>query len=289
MGYTNKNNGVLSGSTCTKPFTISWTKIGREYLIGKRKGRKSGLTVKYFTLGDSDNNYKVNLAPKVGFIPNITGEEGFCINGNLNESIKYNLNVNKEGLAIIKNYNIVFNRTTNNTNTCTINNLLYDIYFNTTSMFTTKPDYFTLLPDSTFNSITDIITYSNSIKGYFKPEYQDIINVGYTFLPVNNSNSSPLKITGIIFTIQGISFSSNITDNSTSICNNLIQSSISYDQQVITNPNIIDTINYSTYILPDCVDIDVINYCKELYGKPLFTLTTVQLMDLANCTFLDLL
>lgn len=88
MGYVDNNfiDDIINGGN----LTISWTKIGREYLIGKKKNRKAGLTIIYFAVSDVDTNYKI--LTRADLIPNITGEEGFCINGNLRDNMFYLIN-----------------------------------------------------------------------------------------------------------------------------------------------------------------------------------------------------
>lgn len=88
MGYVGNNfiNDIINSGE----LSISWTKIGREYLIGKKKNRKVGLTITYFTVSDIDTNYKI--LTRADLIPNITGEEYFCINGNLRDNAFYLIN-----------------------------------------------------------------------------------------------------------------------------------------------------------------------------------------------------
>lgn len=274
MGYNNKNIGSLSGSTCTKPFTISWTKLGREYLIGKKQGRKAGITVKFFALGDSDTNYYTKSILKSGLVPNITGVYDECINGNLRDDINFKVNLNKEGLILLKDYSIVIPKNTNSANGCPTSALQYQIYLNGNNILNTSIGYFDLLPQTTFNTVTDINNYGNSLVNSVLLDYQNITSFVYSYEVV--PNTIIYRITGLTIKINNLNFTDSITDNSTTICNNVIQSMITFIQKTIIDPNFVENMNMNGVVLPDCTgQFDCSDYYPELVTAETFTLGTI--------------
>ncbi len=62
----------------TDGMVIYFTPKAIEYLMGKKKS-KSDLSVKYFSLGDSDANYLINNRLISGTITDLSGEETICL------------------------------------------------------------------------------------------------------------------------------------------------------------------------------------------------------------------
>jgi len=81
MGY------VSSGNTETVVAYL--TQTGRQLLL---QGDKANFAVAFFALGDSDVNYFIANGFEDGYIPDITGNEGYCIPSiSLNIDIKNKL------------------------------------------------------------------------------------------------------------------------------------------------------------------------------------------------------
>lgn len=274
MGYNQKNIGILSGGTCTKPFTISWTKLGREYLIGKKQGRKSGITVRFFSLGDSDANYYTKSVLKSGLVPSITGVQNECINGNLRDDILFKINLNKQGLILLKDYSIVIPKNNNDPSSCPNSALQYNVFLNNISILNTTIDYFTLLPSNPFNTINDINNYGNNLITFVNNQYQSDILFSYSYELI--PNTILYRITGLTIKINNLSFTDFITDNSNTICNNLIQSVIVFTQKTIENPNFVENMNMNGMVLPDCTgEFDCADYYPELSKAETFKLETI--------------
>lgn len=54
------------------------TPLGAEYLAGRKKSA-TDLAIKYFTMGDSDSNYLVKKRLQSSYVPDLTGEDSFCL------------------------------------------------------------------------------------------------------------------------------------------------------------------------------------------------------------------
>lgn len=80
--------GYIS-SAATNDNVIYFTEKGLEYLFSGNI--KENLTVIYFSLGDSDANYNVPQGLDIGFVPDINGQSGTCLNITAVKSIKWNL------------------------------------------------------------------------------------------------------------------------------------------------------------------------------------------------------
>lgn len=76
-----------SGFTCVGNLTITWTAIGREYLMGKKP--RSNSRIQYFSLSDNDINYISAIKPTFNFIPNITGKEDTCLIPTYKNQVRY--------------------------------------------------------------------------------------------------------------------------------------------------------------------------------------------------------
>jgi hypothetical protein len=71
-------------SASTKTLTAYLTQKGREYIL---RGNKNDFNIKYFSLHDEDINYHISSdflsgdynIPNSGFIPDITGDDDYCI------------------------------------------------------------------------------------------------------------------------------------------------------------------------------------------------------------------
>lgn len=252
MGYVSTNIGDLTGGTCTRPIKLAWTKIGREYLIGKRANRKKGITIKYFSVGDSDINYQVADNNLVGFVPNITGIEDDCLIGTMKDSFEYNVNYNREGLIIVKDLTINFNDNPSTLIGCTPSSLLYDIYLNGVTILKQQFNYNYLFAPSTFYSLIDIDNKKNDILTNYITN-SILSNIDLTINTIETSvGSGVYTIQGYIIKIKDQSSSLLISDNSSSICNNLIKSNTTIEQKVISNPSLVVTENVSTFFIPAC-------------------------------------
>ncbi len=246
MGYVN-NIGILSGTTCTKELSISWTKLGREYLIGKRAGRKKGITIKYFSLQDKDINYNTDLNNRDSFVPNITGIDNQCINGNLVDEVQSLVNLNKEGLILVKDFNIYLKDNENDAN-CPTNQVIYDAFIDGVSIFKTKPNYYNMYFSHTTGG--PYYDYGNSYfkASYIKDSLSSIIDVTFSQRPFGTSEI----IYAYNLKIKSLPGNSVVTDNIADICGNKFSSTITFEQKVIIDPNAIDTDNISTYEVPNC-------------------------------------
>ncbi len=239
--------------TCTKDLLLSWTKVGREYLIGKKKGRKKGIRIVYFSLGDSDENYYVDDQLSTGFIPNITGNEHFCINGNLRNDITHKLNYQKQGLTLLKDYTIVLTDL-NNAGGCPITSLLYNITIDGVSVFGLTPDYHSLFLNGTLIPLTNINNINAQQKTNFvKSEYLNVLNFNYGYTIVNVSGVDYAQLNGnLTITIVNQPYTSILVDNSSVICNNTIGSIITFVQKVVSNPNIVEDLNANSHLIIPC-------------------------------------
>jgi hypothetical protein len=278
MGYVSINIGDLSGNTCTRPIKLAWTKIGREYLIGKRNNRKKGITIKYFSISDSDINYSETNKNLVGFVPNITGIENDCLVGTLKDSFKYNVNLNREGLILVRDLNITFNNNPSTLLGCTPESLIYDIYLNGVSILKQQFNYNYLFPNNTFYTNSELQTKQNDI-------IENYINdsvIGLYTITINTSETSIGSglyiINSYTITTNNKTIDSSFSDNSNSICNNLIKSNISYIQKIITNPNLIVTENTGSFFIPPCGSQD----CSLYYGS-LASTQEVQITQIIDC------
>ena len=77
-------------SGATSGMTIYFTQKGVEYLLGKRSSPED-IRIKYFALGDSDANYNITTPLPNGYIPDISGVSGSCINTTASDDIKYKI------------------------------------------------------------------------------------------------------------------------------------------------------------------------------------------------------
>jgi hypothetical protein len=253
MGYT-PNDSYLSGVTCTDTIYVSWTKIGREYLIGSRANRKAGLTVSYFTLGDSDMNY-LNTAEIInGFIPNVTGEDTLCLNGTSTDDITYKVNLNDNSQIIVKSFNIFIPISTNNPAGCTLQSLIYNIFYDGINIFATPPSYYDLFPaNNVYTSYDQLNTVVANLQSMLLPEFVNNISFNYGKGSLNSHGSPfPFAITNLFISVVDLPADSTITDNSYLICNNMIQSTITFTQKIVVNPSNIPDLNGNQFTLPIC-------------------------------------
>ncbi len=70
MGY------ISTGQT--DGMVIYFTPKAIEYLMGK-KTSKTDLSIKYFSLGDSDANYLINKRLQTGYVSDLSGEDTVCL------------------------------------------------------------------------------------------------------------------------------------------------------------------------------------------------------------------
>ena len=69
MGY------ISTGQT--DGMVIYFTPLAIEYLMGK-KTSPTDLSIKYFSLGDSDTNYFINNKLNIGYVSDLSGESTVC-------------------------------------------------------------------------------------------------------------------------------------------------------------------------------------------------------------------
>lgn len=81
--------GFIPSGT-SSAMTIYFTEKGVEYLLGKRKSPED-LIIRYFTLGDSDMNYKVTNSLTNGYVPDISGLSGTSVNITGNNDLKWKI------------------------------------------------------------------------------------------------------------------------------------------------------------------------------------------------------
>lgn len=281
MGY------IISDITdaCQLPLEVYWTDIGREYLIGKKINRKKGIKALYFSLGDSDCNYLVSDEPNnflpIDFVPDIAGDVNSCLKGTKN-SIKSNIYLLPKNLIKTKQYIIKLNDNTNSTITsCDINSLLYQLNINNISIFNNNLNYKTYTgSDKIFLTQKDAQNYiDNNIKTNIKSEF--INNVSYS-VGINKNTNNTFTLFNPMFIIITDSFTDNVTDNSTTICGNNLNTIINFTSIAISNPNadVIQTENYSnrtTISGCDSVYLD----CSSYYG--IYAFSSVDMESIWGC------
>ncbi len=253
MGYVNiATNNILSNQNCCKNLTISYTKIGREYLSGIKSNRQEGIKIKYFSLGDNDKDYNNIIQLKSGFIPNITGEDTGCLNGNFRNDIDYPIFHFSTNEIVIKSYKItfLFDKIINYYSPST-NNIEYIISINQQSIFKNNIKLEQLLGlGLTFFTESDAINYFTNIKNnYIKPELLPYITLNPTLFPNNNG----YIISDYYIDIAHLKSSDVVIDNSIVLnSNNVSLSSLEFTKVRVPNPNAINNINFNTSIIPPC-------------------------------------
>lgn len=284
MGFVSKISGsiTISGNTslCSKPIFLSWTKVGREYLIGKKPGRKKGILVKYISLGDSDTNYFNTNLKRSGYIPNISGQEDECINGTWKSESSNLINLNKVGLSIVKDFIINLDLNSNvDITSCNLNDLKYDLFINSISVFSQLPDYYSLFtPNVTYNSINEIQDYYVNTFNFFLPSIKQIISVDS--IRHEKLSNTAYKITGVTFKLNTLPNGTVLSDSAVYSCNNSILSNITDIQKVIINPQVIDTVNAGSVIVPDCSSFS--DDCSIYYSIDALDMD-VDLSEIYNC------
>lgn len=254
MGFVNNDSGL------TNNLKISWTDIGREYLIGLRANRKSGLIIKKFSLSDKDINYTVKDQDYINLIPNITGVENRCINGNKHTSQHSLLNVLESQVLSYKNYSfeIVPTRTTREpSNLNCLETNVYDILVDNISIFNQKLP----LPLLT-NNINDVIFY-------VKSDFQSNVSVTEpNIIRLNNLSENAI-----------------VSDNGLNRCNWGFNTFISEELIQLNNPASSTTINYSVNISNRCEKSAV--ECSDYYSNLAldYNLSIGTILDCFVCKF----
>lgn len=67
----------ISGFTCVNDLSITWTDLGRKYLISRKE--KERTLVYFFSLSDRDKDYTNVFEPESGFVPDLTGDHNRCL------------------------------------------------------------------------------------------------------------------------------------------------------------------------------------------------------------------
>jgi len=82
----------------TNGMVIYFTPKGMEYLTGKKTSSRD-LSIRYFSLGDSDTNYLTQKKSFRGFIPDLSGDDVACLKNvalDINNAIMYETWVNMD-------------------------------------------------------------------------------------------------------------------------------------------------------------------------------------------------
>lgn len=225
---------VINDSGFTNELKISWTKIGREYLIGSRPNRKKGLIVKKFALSDVDINYNVTDQDYIDLIPNITGVENRCINGNVVVDQKFLLEINDSNEFNYKNYTITITPSSGRIRGDCNEINLYDLTIDGVSIFNQKIPYSVIS-----NNFNDILFY------------------------VKSAYLSNIFLNGNIISLNNIPTDSVVADNSNIRCNNGFNSLISESIINISTPSSSgETINYAS--------INISNRCESSINCSLY-------------------
>jgi hypothetical protein len=301
MGFVNDNivGQIVSNNNCCKDLAISFTKLGREYLSGVNKGdRINGITVKYFSLGDSDNDYNNTHILKFGFIPNVTGEDsnGLCLNGNYRDVSNPISNIYHFGkdLITIKSYKVsfLFDKINSSYDAGT-NDIFYILEKNGGSIFSNNIKLEQLIGlGLSFLTENDAINYFTSIKSnYIKPEFNNtnILTLNPTITPVTIGNSTTYVVTDFFIEIKNLAGSDTVNDNSVvlSTTGNINLTNVIFNKQSIPNPNIIPTFDYTKkFQIPSCSGGSNEPSCADYYDILALT-SDVSIATIFDCIISD--
>lgn len=275
-----------SSDACNLPLEIYWTDLGREYLIGKKSNRKKGISVKYFTLGDSDCNYIISEEPNnmlpPNFVPDAAGDVTNCLKGTKDNILKSNVYLLPQHLIKTKQYTITLTDNTNNsTASCQINDLIYKIYLNGSNIFINDLIYSVYTGGGRiFLTEQDAQTYvDNNIIANINSLY--INNVSFT-VGINKNTNGTFSLFNPMFIIITDAFTDLVADNSTSICSNSLKTNISFSTAVISDPNAgtpaIDDYSVNTKISGcDSVVVD----CSAYYN--IYAFSSTPLTNIWDC------
>ena len=224
MGYITSYIVSSGSSQCTKELAVSWTPLGRQYLSGSRPNRVQGITIAYFTLGDSDINYNLSNSniESDKIIPSITGVANACLNGTRVQGIEYMVNLYGPDKLVIYSYAIGFRISGPQSPTSFV-----DIIQNGgQSIFTS--------PSISSNQITSVLQYAglSPLPGFISL-FTSLITPGQLF----TYNVSLAGTTSVVLTLISVNTPLNLTYSSPSAGNAGEITGITQSTSVVNNPN----------------------------------------------------